>query len=143
MIIFEVMGERGVRRGAIPPAYWVIFSGNEVQREENPLISYGLFLLQENVRLSRCAVSCSDLCRGLFVCICAGLLRFDIHSDGPVQACFTLIYTATGRYRFNPKHTATDCSRFSSMASRQILRDLIGRSGVRNFCAASVFRLIK
>ena len=178
------MGERGVRRGAIPPAYWVIFSGNEVQREENPLISYGLFLLQENVRLSRCAVSCSDLCRGLFVCICAGLLRFDIHSDGPVQACFTLIYTATGRcslataqntqrrtgaglqqpkthsdgpvqacftliytatgrYRFNPKHTATDCSRFSSMASRQILRDLIGRSGVRNFCAASVFRLIK
>lgn len=85
MIIFEVMGERGVRRGAIPPAYWVIFSGNEVQREENPLISYGLFLLQENVRLSRCAVSCSDLCRGLFVCICAGLLRFDIHSDGPIQ----------------------------------------------------------
>ena len=55
MIIFEVTGEARVQRGAIPPAYWAIFSGHEVQREENPLISYGLFLPSENVRLGRSA----------------------------------------------------------------------------------------
>lgn len=34
---------RGVQRGAAPLAYWGIFSGHEVKREENPLISYGIF----------------------------------------------------------------------------------------------------
>ena len=34
---------RGVQRGATPLAYWEIFSGHGVKREENPLISYGIF----------------------------------------------------------------------------------------------------
>lgn len=33
----------GVQRGAAPLAYWGIFSGHGVKREENPLISYGIF----------------------------------------------------------------------------------------------------
>ena len=56
MIIFEVTGAAGSPEGQPSLAYWAIFSGHEVQREENPLISYGLFLPSENVRLG-CNVS--------------------------------------------------------------------------------------
>lgn len=113
MIIFEVMGERGVRRGAIPPAYWVIFSGNEVQREENPLISYGLFLPSENVRLG-CSASlfCVPIRAEVFLSVCIASSQCSVeHFDGLPQVCNS------------PSNTSTACRRFAT--ARRTLRRLV------------------
>lgn len=113
MIIFEVTGQRGVQRGAISPAYWAIFSGHEVQRKENPLISYGLFLPSENVRLG-CSASLFrvPIRAEVFLSVCIASSQCSVeHFDGLPQVCNS------------PSNTSTACRRFAT--AHRTLRQLV------------------
>ena len=104
MIIFEVTGEAGSPEGQPSLAYWAIFSGYEVQREENPLISYGLFLPSENVRLGRSASLFRVPIRAeVFLSVCIASLQCSVeHFDSLSQVCNSPSNTSTACRRFAP-----------------------------------------
>ena len=84
-----------------------------MQREENPLINYGLFLPSENVRLG-CSASlfCIPIRAEVFLSVCIASSQCSVeYFDGLPQVCNS------------PSNTSTACRRFAT--ARRTLRQLV------------------
>ena len=84
-----------------------------MQREENPLISYGLFLPSENVRLG-CSASLFrvPIRAEVFLSVCIASSQCSVeHFDGLPQVCNS------------PSNTSTACRRFAT--AHRTLRQLV------------------
>ena len=84
-----------------------------MQREENPLISYGLFLPSENVRLGHSAsLFCIPICAEVFLSVCIASLQCSVeHFDSLSRICNS------------PSNTSTACCGF--VTAHRTLRRLV------------------